>query len=110
MFETGMFGFPGVFLRAGEQACAVVSCRRIIGKGVTHRTSVGAIPCGRPCPLVGRYWRSLAVALVRPLVLVHLRRNYKFMAQSTQGKVQIGDLAPDFTLSDQTGAEVRLKD
>src|SRR6266567_4261123 len=32
------------------------------------------------------------------------------MAQSTQGKVQIGDMAPDFTLSDQKGAKVSLKD
>lgn len=32
------------------------------------------------------------------------------MAQSTQGKVQVGDIAPDFTLPDQTGTAVRLKD
>jgi peroxiredoxin Q/BCP len=29
-------------------------------------------------------------------------------AQSAQGKVQMGDLAPDFTLSDQSGAPVSL--
>lgn len=29
-------------------------------------------------------------------------------AQLAQGKVQMGDLAPDFTLSDQSGAPVRL--
>lgn len=32
------------------------------------------------------------------------------MAQSTQGKVQVGDIAPNFTLSDQQGAKVSLKD
>ncbi len=32
------------------------------------------------------------------------------MAQSTQGKVQVGDVAPDFTLPDQSGAQISLKD
>lgn len=31
-------------------------------------------------------------------------------AQPAQGKVQVGDLAPDFTLFDQSGTEVRLGD
>ena len=30
--------------------------------------------------------------------------------QSTKGKVQVGDAAPDFTLSDQNGKTVSLKD
>ncbi len=30
--------------------------------------------------------------------------------QTTKGKVQVGDAAPDFTLSDQTGKSISLKD
>src|SRR2546423_2975224 len=35
---------------------------------------------------------------------------HDYQAQPARGKVQVGDLAPDFTLPDQSGAPVRLGD
>ena len=50
------------------------------------------------------------ITIAGATLVAPVREETQSMAQSTQGKVQVGDVAPDFTLPDQSGTQISLKD